>query len=352
MKGCAMMRGNYLVPTGSIIKEYLEEYRITQKELAERIDSSEKHISNVLKGNNRVTEEFALKLEKVITSVPASYWLNYEAKYREQIAREEELLRVQNWDLRELAKRFRFKEVFKGLEISLVEQAIEMLKLLKISDYRNFESVYGNIAVDFMQDGGEKEAIAIWLNMCEAEIEIQNDEIDDIDYKETNLMKNLEKIKLLAYNNKTDSSINSCRKLFNKMGIYLVFCEPVTNSKVRGALTSYKGHPAIYLSGRFKSHAHTWFALVYEIGHLLLHYSKTGVILSYEEDSDSKEQQANQFAREFFVDTTQYDEFSKRTKYTADEIRKFAKGQKVLPEFVVGMLKHDGKIEHNQFNYI
>ena len=98
--------------------------------------------------------------------------------------------------------------------------------------------------------------------------------------------------------------------------------------------------------------AHTWFALVHEIGHLLLHYSKTGVILSYEEDSDSKEQQANQFAREFFVDTTQYDEFSKRTKYTADEIRKFAKGQKVLPEFVVGMLKHDGKIEHNQFNYI
>lgn len=352
MKGCVMMRGNYLVPTGSIIKEYLEEYRITQKELAERIDSSEKHISNVLKGNNRVTEEFALKLEKVITSVPASYWLNYEAKYREQIAREEELLRVQNWDLRELAKRFRFKEVFKGLELSVVEQAIEMLKLLKISDYRNFESVYGNIAVNFMQDGGEKEAIAIWLNMCEAEIEIQNAEIDDIDYKETNLMKNLEKIKLLAYNNKTDASINSCRKLLNKIGIYLVFCEPVTNSKVRGALTSYKGHPVIYLSGRFKTHAHTWFALAHEIGHLLLHYSKTGVILSFEDGDDSKEQQANQFAREFFVDTTQYDEFSKRTKYTADEIRKFAKGQKVLPEFVVGMLKHDGKIEHNQFNYI
>lgn len=352
MKGCAMMRGNYLVPTGSIIKEYLEEYRITQKELADRIDSSEKHISNVLKGNNRVTEEFALKLEKVITSVPASYWLNYEAKYREQIAREEELLKVQNWDLRDLAKRFRFKEVFKGLELSIVEQAIEMLKLLKISDYRNFESVYGNIAVDFMQDGGEKEAIAIWLNMCETEIEIQNAEIDDIDYKETNLMKNLEKIKLLAYNNKTDASINSCRKLLNKIGIYLVFCEPVTNSKVRGALTSYKGHPAIYLSGRFKTHAHTWFALVHEIGHLLLHYSKTGVILSFEEDNDSKEQQANQFAREFFVDITQYDEFSKRTKYTADEIRKFAKEQKVLPEFVVGMLKHDGKIEHNQFTYI
>lgn len=116
-------------------------------------------------------------MEKVLTNVPASYWLNYEAKYREQLAREEELVRVNNWNLRELVKRFRFKEVFKGLDITLAEQAIEMLKLLKISDYGNFENVYGKIAVDFMEDGGEKEAIAIWLNMCEAEVEIQNGEM-------------------------------------------------------------------------------------------------------------------------------------------------------------------------------
>ena len=31
MKGCDMMHENFLVPTGSIIKEYLDEYGITQK---------------------------------------------------------------------------------------------------------------------------------------------------------------------------------------------------------------------------------------------------------------------------------------------------------------------------------
>lgn len=351
MKGCDKMSGNFLVPTGSIIKEYLEEYGITQKELAERIDSSEKHISNVLKGNNRLTEEFALKLEKVLTNVQASYWLNYEAKYREQLAREEELVKINNWDLKELSRRFRFKEVFKGLELSLAEQALEMLKLLKISDFNSFDGVYGKLAIDFMEDGGEKEAIAIWINMCESEIEIQNEDISDIIYKESNLKQNLAKLKLLSCNNKTDSSINSCRKLFNKLGIYLVFCEPITNSKVRGALTSYKGHPVIYLSGRFKSHAHTWFALVHEIGHLLLHYNKTDIIVSYEDDDNCsrKEQQANQFARDFFVDPMRYNEFSKKTKYTADEIRKFAKEQKVFPEFVVAILRHDEKVGYNKF---
>ncbi len=355
MKGSDAMNNSFLVPTGSIIKEYLEEYGITQKQLAERIDSSEKHISNVLKGNNRLTEEFALKLEKVLVNIPASYWLNYEAKYREQVAREEEIVRVNNWDLKSLSERFRFKEVFKGLDISLAEQAIKMLKLLKISDFNNFDNVYGKIAVDFMKDGGEKEAIAIWLNMCEAEIEIQNDEIDNIIYKESELEKNLGKFKLLSNNNKTESSINSCRRLCNKLGIYLVFCEAITNSKVRGALTTYKNHPAIYISGRFKSHSHIWFAFMHEIGHLLKHYNKNEVFISYEDIEDCqdiKEAQANEFAQDFFVNPLEYKKFVSNTIYTADIIKAFAKTQQTIPEFVVSRLQHDKKINYSQFNHI
>ena len=45
-----------LVPTGSIIKEYLDEYGITEKELAKKFDISEKYISNVLNSNNKLTE--------------------------------------------------------------------------------------------------------------------------------------------------------------------------------------------------------------------------------------------------------------------------------------------------------
>lgn len=352
MKGCDIMNNNFLVPTGNIIKEYLEEYGITQKDLAERINSSEKHISNVLKGKNRLTEEFALKLEKVIVGVPASYWLNYEAKYREQVAREEEMAAVNKWNLQEIAKRFHFKEVFKGLDMSLTQQTIEMLKLLKISNFENFDSVYNKLTVDFMEDGGEKEALAIWLNMCETEIEIQNDEIDKVQYKECNVRENLRKFKLLSNNNKTESSINSCRKLCNKIGIYLVFCEAVTNSKVRGALTTYKNHPAIFISGRFKSHANTWFALIHEIGHLLLHYNKNDVIISYEGEDDIKEKEANEFARDFFINPEKYEQFCKKNKISAETIKLFAKEQGTIPEFVVARLQHDKKIGFDQFNYL
>ena len=352
MKGCDIMNNNFLVPTGNIIKEYLEEYGITQKDLAERVNSSEKHISNVLKGKNRLTEELALKLEKVIVGIPASYWLNYEAKYREQVAREEEITTVNKWNLQEISKRFHFKEVFKGLNISLAQQAIEMLKLLKISDFKNFDNVYDKVAVEFMEDGGEKEALAIWLNMCESEIEIQNDEIKNVKYKEANIKENLKKFKLLSNNSKTESSINSCRKLCNKLGVYLVFCESITNSKVRGALTTYKNHPAIYISGRFKSHANTWFALIHEIAHLLLHYDKNYVIVTYEGNDSSKEMVANEFARNFFIDPVKYKEFCDRNEITAESIKKLAKDQGTIPEIVVARLQHDKKIGFEQFRYL
>ncbi len=341
-----------LVPTGRIIKEYIEEYGLTQKDLAERINSSEKHISNVLKGKNRLTEEFALKLEKVIVDVPASYWLNYEAKYREQLAREEEFARICQWNLPEISKRFHFKEVFKDLDISLTQQAVEMLKLLKISDFENFDNVYSKIAVDFMEDGGEKEALAIWLNMCESEIEIQNELLDVIQYKECNIRNNLKKFKLLSNNNKTESSINSCRRLCNKLGVYLVFCDAVVNSKVRGALTTYRNHPAIYISGRFKSHSNIWFALIHEIGHLLLHYDKNDMILSCENDDSDKEVEANVFARDFFINPEDYRQFCNKNVINAETIRLFAREQGTIPEIVVARLQHDEKIGFDQFNYL
>jgi len=357
MKGRDNMSNEFLVPTGNIIKEYLEEYGISQKDLSARIGMSEKHISNVINSNARLTEEFALKLEKILTGVPASYWLNYEAKYREQLARQEELYKMSNCNLKELSKQFHFNEIFKGLDLPIVQQAIEMLKLLKISDFSNFDKVYQNLVVNFMEDGGEKEAIAIWLNLCEAEIEIQNMDIDNIPYEQGNLEKSLSRFKILARNENIELSIKSCRKLCNKIGIYLVLCEAITNSKVRGALTTYKGHPAIYLSGRFKSHDHIWFAFIHEVAHLLMHYNKKDILISFEDEENKKglnnsiEEMANLFARDFFINPEVYEKFI-TGDFTEKNIRVFAKEQKVLPGIVVARLQHDKRIGYDQFTYL
>ena len=69
--------------------------------------------------------------------------------------------------IKEISKKFKFKEIFPKTELSLVEQAREVLKLLNISSFANFNETYNDLNVEFFQDGGEKEPIVIWIKLCE-----------------------------------------------------------------------------------------------------------------------------------------------------------------------------------------
>ncbi|MBI9093977.1 MAG: helix-turn-helix domain-containing protein [Sphaerochaeta sp.] len=282
------------VPTGKVIKNYLDEYGISQKELSARTGVSEKHLSHLLNGSSRLTEELALKLEKVLPGVPASYWLNYETKYREALAREKASLQTFSSDeLQNLSIRFRFKEVFQGLTWDLQRQANEMLSLLKISDYANFEKTYSNLVVP---DRSHLESIVIWLNVCRETAELQDEEItESFDPKTFRTL--LPELKEIAMNEDAAFSLANAKKWLNNKGVYLVIQEAITNCKVRGALTYYRKKPAIFLSLRFKTHDHAWFALAHEIGHLLLHPNGKETSLTFEDDmatpSSLQEEEAN-----------------------------------------------------------
>ena len=147
----------FIVAPGEVIKEYLDARGYTQKEVSGRIGVSERHLSKMLNGKTRLTEEMALKLEKLMPDVPASFWLNYEVKYQEYLAREKEEHELEGLDLKEIAKRFHFKEALGMGKRPLVEQAICMLKLLGISSFDRFRCAVP-CGIEFMQDDGEEEA--------------------------------------------------------------------------------------------------------------------------------------------------------------------------------------------------
>lgn len=355
MKGGNMVMTEFMVFPGEIIKEYLDEKRITQKELSHRTGISEKHISNVLNGRSRLTEDFALKLEKVMPEVPASYWLNYECKYREHVAREKEIYNLENTDLNMIAKKFRFKDVFKGLNLTITEQAVAMLKTLGISDFANFDAAFQSFEAEFMEDGGEREAIAIWMSLCKDEIEVQNEDLSNIQFSKAQTESNLQRLKNIANNDNLSASLKSCKKLCNALGIYFVICEAIPGCKVRGVLTTYKGNPAIFISCRFKKHDYVWFAIIHEIAHLLLHYQKNDTFISYGDDvndSRDKEKEANQFTRDFFINPEDYREFIVKNVFTTAAIRNFAAQQKVTAAIVLGRLQHDGYLSYAQGSYL
>ena len=75
-------------PPGATIKEQLNDKGVSQKEFAARMNMSEKHISKLINGEVQLTPEVAVRLE-VVLGVPAKFWNNLEAIYREKLAQVE-----------------------------------------------------------------------------------------------------------------------------------------------------------------------------------------------------------------------------------------------------------------------
>ena len=71
-------------PPGATIKEQLIDRGMSQKEFAARMEMSEKHISNLINGEVHLTADVAMRMEMVL-GLPASFWLNLEAIYREKL---------------------------------------------------------------------------------------------------------------------------------------------------------------------------------------------------------------------------------------------------------------------------
>ena len=71
-------------PPGATIKEQLNDRGMSQKEFAARMDMSEKHIN----GDVQLTPEVSVRLEMVL-GVPAKFWNNLEAIYREKLIKVE-----------------------------------------------------------------------------------------------------------------------------------------------------------------------------------------------------------------------------------------------------------------------
>ncbi len=80
-----------LIPTGIIIKEYLDEYNITAKRFSDSTGMNEIYINEILQGKSPVTEEFASNVQRLIPSVKAEYWLNYETKYQRALQRHKDI---------------------------------------------------------------------------------------------------------------------------------------------------------------------------------------------------------------------------------------------------------------------
>lgn len=82
-------RPNVVFPPGDTLWEILEATGMSQAELAARMGVTEKHVSAVVKGKSPISEDMALRLERVL-GTDAVFWRNLEHLYRRHLAEQRE----------------------------------------------------------------------------------------------------------------------------------------------------------------------------------------------------------------------------------------------------------------------
>ena len=87
-------RPDYAIPPGETLQEVLENKGMSLAELAEKTGSSEKTISEVVRGEAKITRDIALQLERDL-GIPAGFWNNLQRQYDETLARADDLQRLE-----------------------------------------------------------------------------------------------------------------------------------------------------------------------------------------------------------------------------------------------------------------
>ena len=70
---------------GQYIGELIEDYQMTQKEFAEKLEISPTIISKLVNGEESISNDLAQKLEK-LTNISMKTWLNLQASFDRKVA--------------------------------------------------------------------------------------------------------------------------------------------------------------------------------------------------------------------------------------------------------------------------
>lgn len=342
---------------GETIVDLIEEKNWNQKELAERLGCSEKHLSQLVKGKVSLTEDIALKLELVLGST-ASFWLNREAKYQEHLARIESQQLYENEDSLNWLNNFPLKELqkigvlLKGrLTGKLKPKLVEcLLHFFGVASPEQWKHHYGAMEFTFRRTRESQSdigAISAWLRLGEIEAE----KLDVPKYNAKKFKKALVRIRELTVQS-PEVFQHKMHHLCHEAGVMLVLVPGIPKAHVSGVARWLNRKPLIQLSLYGKMNDKFWFTFFHEAAHILLHADGKKEIFLDDLNGDClniEEEEANRWAGEFLIPPV-YDNDRLSELKNRSVINKFSKEIGIHPGIVVGRLQHDKIIELSWMN--
>lgn len=341
---------DWIVPPGSTIADLLEEHGWTQTEFASRMDYTKKHVNLLIKGKCSITEDAAIKLERVLGS-KVSFWLNLEVRYRESLARKEDLNRLNestSW-LRKLPVKFMTKLGWIKDRIDKRELVDECLKFFGVASVNAWEIEYEKPIAAFRSSSKiekQKGATSVWLRQAEK----QALEINCSSFNRSLFLLNLNIARQLTLEENFKNSIIKLIELCANAGIALVVLQTPDGCPISGA-TRWLGQDKalIILSDRYKTNDQFWFTFFHEAAHLLFHSKKLLFIDTEGQLDDSQENEANSFASNHLIPSKYVNKLYKLPK-SEIAVKFFAAEIGIAPGIVVGRMQREGILPWTHLN--
>lgn len=339
-----MISKNYIaVPPGATIKEQLNDRGMLQKEFASRMNLSEKHISKLINGQAQLTQDVAYRLEMVL-GIPASFWNNLEANYREQITKVENENAMEK-DI-EISKKMSYNEMSKLGWVERTrkpkERVVNLRKFFEISSLDLLlEGEYLPIACRKLNEtNGEDLNLLAWAQ--KAKLEARNITVGPVNV--AGLERSLNEIRCLT----TAQNVDFSKVLQDKLaefGVALVYLPHLPGSYLHGATFYDSKKIVVGLTLRGKDADRFWFSLFHEIGHIVNgHLNKMGGL------TEIDEQVSDKFAKDALITPEDYESFIEQGSINYDSVKKFADRIGIDPGIVVGRLQKEGLLQYNQLN--
>lgn len=346
---------DWVVAPGESISDLLEERGWTQSDLAIRTGFTTKHINLLLKGNAAISEEAALKFERVLGST-ARFWLSMETQYREHLARAEAvkgLAQHVDW-LKELplSDMIRFGWVRKVADKA--SQVFECLRYFGVADVAAWRQQYEQPVAAYR--ASEKltripAAVSAWLRCGERAAE----DMRLGDFYREGFEQALRDIRELTKEGDPKIFVPKLIEICARVGVAVVLAPAPKGCPVSGATKWLTKNTAlIMLSLRGKSDDKLWFSFFHESGHFLKHGKRMTFLDILGEDglNAREEREADVFACDTLISRADYKALSDRPKLDEYAIRTFAQRIKIAPGIVVGRLQYERRIGWQQFNQL
>lgn len=327
---------DYAVLPGDTLLEVLESQDMTQKDLAIRTGLTVQTISRIISGEQPISYATANHLE-MVTGVPAKFWNNLEANFREQVAKLKEQERLSEniaW-----LKNVPVNEIFSR---GYAEKGNS-----KVEDLKNVLSFYGVSSVEAWHKLWEDEKIAArrshsfetipeaasaWIRMGELEAA----KISTQKFDKSKLRYNLDKIHTMTVC-KPEEFKPQMKQLCAEAGVALTFIPKLKKVPWNGASKWINPDKAlIILNIRGKKEDTFWFSFFHEAAHILKD-PKKGLYIADGSD-DPVELRADEFAAHTLIDQ-KYNERIKKFK-SHDEFSALAKELDISPGIIVGRYHH------------